>query len=63
MNVIFSDQGGTQSSDALNFPKVRKSCRSFKEIAEVTLSQLEYLLHRNYLKSGNGGGKHITSDQ
>ena len=45
-----------QAQEAALFPKLRKSCRSFKEVAEVTISQLEYLLNRNYLAKGGGGG-------
>ena len=45
-----------QAQEAALFPKLRKSCRSFKEVAEVTISQLEFLLNRNYLaKAGVTG--------
>ena len=36
--------------DAAMFPKIRKSCRSFKEVAEVSISQLDFLLGKGYLK-------------
>ena len=33
-----------QANEAALFPKIRKSCRSFKEVAEVSISQLEFIL-------------------
>ena len=50
LNVI-SARDGSSAFDTNNMPKIKKSCRSFKEVAEVALSQLEFLLQRNYLKS------------
>ena len=44
----------TQAHEAALFPKIRKSCRSFKEVAEVTISQLEFLLNRSYLSKETG---------
>lgn len=41
------------SHESAIFPKIRKSCRSFKEVAEVSLSQLEFLLNRGHLKERN----------
>ena len=53
MNVIFPESGQHQNSqDSNHFPKVKKSCRSFKEVAEVAISQLEFLLQRDFLTSG-----------
>ena len=51
-----------QAGEAALFPKIRKSCRSFKEVAEVTISQLEYLLNRNYLaKPGSHANQTSTN--
>lgn len=49
----------SQASEAALYPKLRKNCRSFKEVAEVTISQLEFLLNRNYLSKG--GDRHGSS--
>jgi hypothetical protein len=38
LNAIFGDQSPSSQTDEHSFPKVRKSCRSFKEVAEVVLS-------------------------
>ena len=44
-------------SDQENFPKLKKTSRSFKEIAEIAISQIEFLLQRGYLGACLGGDK------
>lgn len=53
VGALFPDP--TQAHEAALFPKIRKSCRSFKEVAEVTISQLEFLLNRSHLSKDRGG--------
>lgn len=35
--------------DQDSFPKLKKTSRSFKEIAEIAIGQIEFLLQRGYL--------------
>jgi len=54
LGALFPQQQ-THAHEAALFPKIRKSCRSFKEVAEVTISQLEFLLSRSYLTKAGAG--------
>ena len=36
-------------TDQESFPKLKKTSRSFKEIAEVAIGQIQFLFHRGYL--------------
>ena len=63
VGALFPASSSTQNPDATIFPKIRKNCRSFKEVAEVTISQLEFLLNRNYLatKGATGMGSQAST--
>jgi hypothetical protein len=39
------------SEDHKLFPKLRKSSRSFKEVAETCIEQMQFLLTRGYIKA------------
>jgi len=41
--------------DVTAFPKLRKSCRSYKEVAETSIEQMSYLFSKGYINANRMG--------